>query len=130
METTDRLLKIEDACTFSSGGLHKRIDENRELLMFIREHAPELLERFPFIEGWLAAHDVFLVNLADALGWPLDFCAVCRCSMRPRPWPGKTAIDDFYGQYVEIAERIRHLEAAEKDRHYSKTKAQRRNDNL
>lgn len=47
-------------------GIWKRIDENRELLACLQEHAPELLERFPFIEGWIAGTDIFLVNLSAA----------------------------------------------------------------
>jgi hypothetical protein len=47
-----------------SGGVFKRIDENRELLELLRKDAPELLTKQPWIESWLRSQDDFLNELA------------------------------------------------------------------
>jgi hypothetical protein len=48
-------------------GLLKRIDENRELLEALQEHAPELLKSRPWIAGWLECNDEFFVEMATIL---------------------------------------------------------------
>jgi hypothetical protein len=45
------------------GGVHKRVDENRELLELLREKAPELLNDCPWIVGWIQSHDQFFAAL-------------------------------------------------------------------
>lgn len=67
-------------------GIHKRIDENRELLEFLQTEAPELLKRCWWIEGWLETQDRFLVELLVITRTrnPLD--GLSRAF--PRPWPG------------------------------------------
>lgn len=70
------------------GGVHKRVDENRELLELLQQKAPELLQECPWVEGWLRSNDeVFtaLETLAPLLGSSLP-----RFAKRPgfpRPWP-------------------------------------------
>lgn len=93
------LARVKNYCrnTNSGRGIWKRIDENRELLLFLQMRAPEILARFPWIEGWLAGQDVFLVDLLKLLGLsdkPVPAVGVDF----PRPWPGST-IDNWYGDY-------------------------------
>jgi len=72
------------------GGIYKRIDENRELLELLQKEAPELLEKQPWIMGWLESQDDFLCKLESAV--PLadvqfrKQVGVRGCSF-PRPWP-------------------------------------------
>ncbi len=70
---------------FRPGGIWKQIDENRELLECFQKHAPEFLERCPWVEGWLAVQDAFLCGLQKLLGLPDMPEGSCRF---PRPWPG------------------------------------------
>lgn len=82
------LARVMRLCTESDGsrGIWKRIDENRELLECLQKHAPEFLERCPWVDGWLGCQDAFLVslkrllNLAD-IPW--------QGARFPRPWPGR-----------------------------------------
>lgn len=73
-------------------GIWKRIDENRELLMFLQQAAPDLLKRFGFIEIWLGNQDIFLVNLMRLLELPECLDA----QNFPRKWPGTDAINSAY----------------------------------
>lgn len=84
------LRKLKEILGFTGGGVHKRIDENRELLALLQRDAPDFVASHRWVEGWLASHDEFLVALADAVpitegrfldqyrGHPERF---------PRPWP-------------------------------------------
>lgn len=47
-----------------SGGVHKRIDENRELLKLLQQEALSILEMHLWAEGWLSGHDEFFEALA------------------------------------------------------------------
>ncbi|OFA16728.1 hypothetical protein A4U49_05990 [Acidithiobacillus ferrivorans] len=47
------------------GGVDKRIDENRELLELLNGKHPEVLTENPWIVGWLASQDRFLVALRN-----------------------------------------------------------------
>lgn len=64
-----------------SGGLDKRIDENRELLELLQHRASRFLELHPWVVGWLKSQDDFLLALDQALPE--------RPKRRrgPRPWP-------------------------------------------
>ena len=80
---------IETLCNTrgDTGGLVKRIDENRELLELLQIEAPDLLARCPWVVGWIASNDAFFVHLDE----------VVRSSSHdvsrsfPRPWPGVSA---------------------------------------
>ncbi len=48
----------------STGGLTKRIDENREAMNLIFMQAPELVSTHPWLVGWLNANDDFFTQLA------------------------------------------------------------------
>lgn len=61
-----------DVIANHSAGIHKRIDENRELLEHLQEHAPGYLVQFPWVVGWLRSQDEFLIALADASQMPVS----------------------------------------------------------
>lgn len=69
----------------STGGLVKRIDENRELLELLQREAPDLLQAHPWMEGWIAGNDSFFVQL-DSI---VQARPHQRWSDFPRPWPGR-----------------------------------------
>lgn len=76
---------------FVGGGVHKRIDENRELLELLQREAPALLERHFWVEGWLSSNDEFFVELASSV--PITEGRFLGQAQRrpqefPRPWPG------------------------------------------
>ena len=84
LEHLQRALQV---CNKSTGGIFKRIDENRELLEFLKENAPDLLERSIWIEGWIEGQDHFLNDLVHALNianpLPMSW------NVYPRPWTGR-----------------------------------------
>jgi hypothetical protein len=70
------------------GGIYKRIDENRELLEFLNEKAPKLLEEHPWVIGWIKSNDDYLKSLENLVE-PLrltNFQFKENTSF-PRPWP-------------------------------------------
>ncbi|TXG99947.1 MAG: hypothetical protein E6R08_00505 [Nevskiaceae bacterium] len=76
---------------FVGGGVHKRIDENRELLETLQREAPDFLEKHSWVEGWLSSNDEFFVELASSV--PITEGLFLGQSQRrpdefPRPWPG------------------------------------------
>ncbi|CAE6967394.1 hypothetical protein [Paraburkholderia domus] len=52
---------------WTCGGVHKRIDENIELLELLRDRAPDFLEQHPWVVNWFESHDEFLRQLASAV---------------------------------------------------------------
>ncbi|MFI3270736.1 MAG: hypothetical protein R3Y11_01355 [Pseudomonadota bacterium] len=101
-KSQELIVKIGYVCGSHASwrGVFKRIDENREILQFLQEHAPEVLERFGCIESWLAGNDKFFVDLANALeieqmiGIDGNF---------PRPWTGSFPMDDAYINFTDIS---------------------------
>ena len=85
---SDELALLKEFCVSSNEGrgIWKTIDENREVLEFIRTHAPNVLKRCPWIESWTMDMDIFLNGLKNALGLPDSSNAEPEL---PRPWPGK-----------------------------------------
>jgi hypothetical protein len=81
-----KMRRVDEVLQTSNRGIYKRIDENRELLELLQREAPELLARQPWVEGWLASQDGFLMDLAKAAGYPSkqEFLRDY-----PRPWPGR-----------------------------------------
>lgn len=85
----DLVHQVRRIMGWTGGGVHKRIDENRELLELLRDKAPDFLELNPWVISWLESNDTFLSALAravpitdgrfleQALMFPADF---------PRPW--------------------------------------------
>lgn len=50
-----------------TGGVVKRIDENRELLELLLCVSPELLNQSPWVVGWIKANDSFFIAAADII---------------------------------------------------------------
>lgn len=48
----------------TTGGLFKRIDENRELLQLLHDECPTFLREHSWIEGWIRGNDNFLRSCA------------------------------------------------------------------
>ena len=72
---------------WTGGGIHKRIDENRELMELLQHDG--FLDRYPWVEGWLRSQDEFLSTLLAAV--PIQnglFMGATRGGVPfPRPWP-------------------------------------------
>lgn len=82
-------------------GIFKTLDENRELLECLQQRAPEVLEKCPWIEGWIAGTDIFLVNLMILFGMENEHPISPRF---PRPWPGTFPVESLYGHDVNLKE--------------------------
>lgn len=48
------------------GGVHKRLDENRELYELLQRDAPDFLQSHWWVAGWFESHDEFFTALIDA----------------------------------------------------------------
>lgn len=70
----------------TTGGLIKRIDENRELLQLLQAECPTFLTEHRWVEGWIGANDDFFTQLASILdvSEPLSY-------RQPRAWPGSVS---------------------------------------
>lgn len=68
-----------------TGGVLKRIDENRELLETLRSKCPTVLYENWWIEGWIASNDRFFTTLQAILGIKNTHRA--KDSQYPRQWP-------------------------------------------
>lgn len=84
------LENVRRVLTRSEGGIHKRIDENRELLALLQQQAPAVLTRNPSIEGWLRSQDTFLNDLASAV--KVDDPMRRAQKDFPRPWPVQSVV--------------------------------------
>ena len=79
--------RVAMICQVTARGIYKRIDENRELLELLQQESPDLLNRCPWVEGWIDSQDRFLVDLAETVGTDNH---MGRLSARfPRQWPGR-----------------------------------------
>ena len=87
-----------------SRGIFKTVDENRELLMCLQKRAPDLLEKCPWIDGWIAGTDIFLVDLMILFGLEREQPGG-PCFKINRP--GKFPVADLYG--YDIAASLRNL---------------------
>lgn len=67
----------------STGGLLKRIDENRQILELIKDEAPDFFMSHKWIEGWLGANDSFFTQLQQIMSLENGRHGY------PRPWPGE-----------------------------------------
>jgi len=85
------LAKVRRILGFTGGGVHKRIDENRELLELLQKEAPQFLAKHFWVEGWLRSNDEFFAALEQAV--PIEEGQFLGQALRrpdsfPRPWPG------------------------------------------
>jgi len=87
-KSKNQLAAIQAVANRVGRGVHKRIDENRELLELIQKSAPDVLEKFPWVEGWLRGHDEFFTELAKVV--VVESTVGQNSSLPyPRPWPGR-----------------------------------------
>lgn len=82
--TQNRLLRAAIA-TFGRG-IHKRIDENRELLQYLDQYAPEFMRAHPWVRGWIQGNDEFFVELERVAGIQNPIPPTSGRTY-PRPWP-------------------------------------------
>jgi len=61
-----RLRDMNSVMRFLGGGVFNRIDENRELLELLQRESPEFLQKHPWVNGWMEAHDEFYTELVKA----------------------------------------------------------------
>jgi hypothetical protein len=68
-DANSKILAIEELATErgNTGGLVKRIDENRELLELLQERVPQFVSSHPWLVGWIQANDNFFTQLEDIL---------------------------------------------------------------
>lgn len=57
------LTTVKGILGYMGGGVHKRIDENRELLELLQRDAPEFLKSHSWVENWLESNDEFFAAL-------------------------------------------------------------------
>ena len=88
----EKLENIEAVIKRSNRGIKKRIDENRELVEFLLEEAPELVKEKSWVLNWLSSQDAFLVDLMNASEVELNPNEIKRGYPRPIP----DAIKPFY----------------------------------
>ena len=81
MNVTNFLLKLIKPSTYhklqsiekliiargNTGGLAKRIDENRELYQLLQKEAPQFLQKHFYVKGWIAGNDNFFTELSVIL---------------------------------------------------------------
>lgn len=60
------LSRVESTLSTNNGGIHKRIDENRELLELLAASAPDFLLHHPWVLNWFRSQDEFLRRLAES----------------------------------------------------------------
>lgn len=82
--------RVRSVLEFHSGGVYKRIDENRELLENIQQQAPEFLKANPWIEGWISSQDHFLQELIVAAEFRDNRMIDDKKYTSLRPWPKTT----------------------------------------
>ena len=80
-----QIAAIQEVVRRNGRGIHKRIDENRELMELLQTTAPALLREYPWVEGWIHSQDDFLVEIEKVAGIHLH---PPRLYSFPRPWPG------------------------------------------
>lgn len=77
--------EVRELLSMRGFGVYKRIDENRELLQLLQQEAPDFLEQFPWVVGWIQTNDEFfnaLLHTAE-IEHPIPIASVSF----PRPWP-------------------------------------------
>lgn len=89
--------RVQKILGWSGGGVHKRIDENRELLETLQREAPDLLKSHYWIECWIKQNDEFFVDIAEAV--PIKegrFLGMVKShgTPFPRPWPNSSRISN------------------------------------
>ncbi|HAT3955922.1 hypothetical protein FGF01_05380 [Aeromonas salmonicida subsp. achromogenes] len=91
-ESQAKLQALEHVISHSHRGVYKRIDENRELLELLYKESPELLNKFPWVRGWIESQDAFLNELANLSGSENTLQRVNENKPYPRSFPQKPEI--------------------------------------
>lgn len=79
---------IKEILSNYEGGIYKRIDENRELLLLIQTEAPHLLKENIGLMRWIRSNDSFLIALEQAVSIAPDKMKRFRPMVDfPRPFP-------------------------------------------
>lgn len=81
-----KLRAVEKVLMRSHRGIHKLIDENRELMELLQNQAPFFLEKHSWVDGWLRSQDGFLVDLLSVFPYVKHLPFVGHPGF-PRPWP-------------------------------------------
>ncbi|MFH0134826.1 hypothetical protein ACGLHS_31750 [Variovorax sp. VaC1] len=84
-----KLKKLEVLATTrgDTGGLFKRIDENRELLEVLFREAPGFMQSHPWVEGWIKGNDAFFESVRSTLEIELHELHPFLADRVPRDWP-------------------------------------------
>ena len=83
-------LEMQKVVCRTEGGIYQRIDENRQLLEFIKRYNPELLVGNPEVAAWLLSQDEFLLCLSRLVS--PEKCKVQPRRDYPRKWPNLDAL--------------------------------------
>jgi hypothetical protein len=87
----NKIFAIEELATErgNTGGLVKRIDENRELLELLQERVPQFVSSHPWLVGWIQANDNFFTQLEGILETRKMLFTPSMASLHdyPRRWP-------------------------------------------
>lgn len=100
--------ELVDLLELIGGGIQKRVDENRELMEFLLDRAPLLMENSSWVVGWIKSNDdVFVALEAMARNFEIKprFSDIAEDSRErairripsnvprfPRPWPATREI--------------------------------------
>lgn len=95
-----KIMAIEELATErgTTGGLAKRIDENRELLELLQERVPQFVSSHPWLVGWIKANDEFFTQLEGILE-NRKVLYMSNMNKVPRPWP----FSDFHANSSSVA---------------------------
>lgn len=63
-----RLNRIIRVFSYDARGVHKRLEELREISVALQDGCPELLSSQPWVLGWVESQIYWLESLADQLG--------------------------------------------------------------
>lgn len=80
-----QLTEVRRVLSKTSGGIYKRIDENRELLELLVKEAPELIQRYPWVVNWIKSTDDFLTSMVAVS--EMTVSDMSHCKQLPRSWP-------------------------------------------
>lgn len=84
--SAEKLNDVINVIKTNERGVHKRIDENRELLDLLQCEDPAFIKRCFWVRGWLASQDRFLCELADVSGVD-NSVSYTEQKIYPRPFP-------------------------------------------
>lgn len=85
-EQLKRYANIQNIFYSHNGGIYKRIDETRELVIFLHEKYPDLVKNNPWVfDSWLRSNDEFLDELSKCIDPSKQSSLFPRSDRFPRP---------------------------------------------